>query len=467
MKKIYTVILLFSFFAFQAASQSLLNCDFTVSEHACINQEILVTYTGGASANANYLWNFDGATIISGTGSGPYFVKWADAGEKHITLTINFEGHTCTAPRLVVVVELPTVFHITGGGVYIPGTAGVNVGLTGSQAGIIYKLRLNGQYTGVVVQGTGQAISFGPQAVPGHYTAVARLDGSDCMREMEGVAVVTENLPPMMPYICMVTFDTTVNKNKVIWNKHQGNHVAHYNVFRETYQNNVFAKIGEVPYANLSVYVDPTSDPLVKSDRFRISGTDSAGHESEKSPFHKTIHLNINPGISGFNLIWNHYEGFEFHTYRIHRKHETGAWEVIDSIASNVDSYTDLYSGSGVMTYFIEVVRTEPCTPSLKSDEFPGVISNTASAAPLGVKEGALNGILLYPNPVGSKLNLALPGNNLYHVDLIRPDGVTLSRNTVNGPKAEINVAGLANGLYILRIADDNGVVLRKFLKNQ
>jgi hypothetical protein len=330
----------------------------------------------------------------------------------------------------------------------------------------MYKLRLNGQYTGVVVQGTGQHISFGLQTVPGNYTAVARPDGSECLREMEGVAVVTTVTPPLAQFICMVTFDTASGKNKIIWNKHPGLHLAHYNIFKETYQNNVFSKIGEVPYASLSVFIDTTSDPLIKSDKFKMSATDSAGHESEKSPFHKTIHLNINPGIFGFNLIWNHYEGFEFLTYRIHRKHSTGAWEVIDSVASNVDSYTDFYSASGVTTYYIEVVRPEPCTPSLKSSDYLSVISNTAAAAPLGIGEAGGAGITVYPNPVSDMLNLILPGQFSYLCEILRLDGATAFKGRVEGPRAQVKLDGLAGGLYILKLTGDNTVAVRKFVKN-
>lgn len=466
MKKVYVFLLLCLLVSSSIVAQSLLNCSFTVAAKACISQEVKVTYTGGVSANATYVWNFDGATIISGTGQGPWFVKWATTGEKHITLNISFEGQTCTSTKPVVVIEQPALFHMMGGGIVAPGSQGVNVGLSGSESGIIYKLRLNGQYTGVVVPGTGQAISFGLQTVPGNYSAVARVDGSDCMREMEGLAIVTSTQPQMPPFICMVTFDTTESKSKIIWNKHAGFHIAHYNIYKETYQNNVFSKIGEMPFSSFSAFLDPSSDPLVKSDKFKISITDSAGLESEKSPYHKTIHLNVSPGIYGFNLIWNHYEGFDYQTYRIHRKHEGSAWQVIDSVASNVDSYTDLYSTSGVMTYYIEVVRPEPCNPSLKVNEPILLISNTATAAPLGMAEDTRSGIQAFPNPVNDRLTLLLPGNSECQVEIMQSDGVTILKSTISGPKAEINVSQLRHGFYILKITTNGNAVVQKLIKN-
>ncbi|MFZ4521900.1 MAG: T9SS type A sorting domain-containing protein [Bacteroidales bacterium] len=463
MKKSITILVVLVLTVFSLKAQNPLHCEITADSKVCVNQEVQVVDTGGFGVNATYLWNFDGAVVISGTGCGTYFVKWETPGEKHITLNVTLGAFTCSAAKAIVVVPQPAIFNMTGGGVIFPGNPGVNVGLSGSNPGIIYRLRFNGSFTSNVVQGTGQSISFGLQTVAGNYTVIAKVDGSDCMREMDGTAIVTSGA---QQNICMVTFDTTLSKNKIIWNKYPGFNISHFNIYKETYQNNVFAKIGEVPYTNLSVYVDPTSDPLVKSDKFRISASYSSGIEGEKSPVHKTIHLNINPGISGFNLIWNHYEGFDFLTYRIHRKHSTGAWQVIDSVASNVDSYTDIYSESGVSTYYIEVVRQEPCHPSFKAGESLSVISNTAAAAPLGMGENSSDGILAYPNPVNEKLTLLVPQNTLCQLEILRLDGVSVMRDEIAGTRAVVNVAGLPGGLYLLKITGEKSVYIRKFLKN-
>ncbi|MCX6266289.1 MAG: hypothetical protein NTW16_02885, partial [Bacteroidetes bacterium] len=89
MKKRYSVFMVLLLIAMSSMAQSLVNCDFTVAVKACVNQEVKVTYTGDASANATYLWSFDDAQILSGTGQGPFFVKWDSAGEKHVILSIN------------------------------------------------------------------------------------------------------------------------------------------------------------------------------------------------------------------------------------------------------------------------------------------------------------------------------------------------------------------------------------------
>jgi hypothetical protein len=265
----------------------------------------------------------------------------------------------------------------------------------------------------------------------------------------------------------MVTFDTTTQKNKVVWNKYPGQHIAHFNIYRETYQNNVFSKIGEVPFTHFSTFIDTVANPLIKSDKYEISASDSSGNESAKSPYHKTVHLNISPGIYGFNLIWNAYEGFDFLTYRIHRKFASGPWQLIDSLASNVTSYTDLYVTSGLATYYLEVIRYSPCNPSLKEGEYESVVSNTATSAPLGIVENNSSGILVFPNPAHDKLTIKLPAAGLsgFIVDLYSIDGQKMQEQRINGLTNEIDLSGFPAGLYILKIKNELGMLVKRIIK--
>ncbi len=472
MKKVYSflflILMLFASAATFAQDVPLtLSCEFTVATKACVLQEVKITYTGGASVNATYTWNFDGANVLSGSGQGPYFVQWTTPGEKHVVLSIHWEGQTCTKTLPVIIVEQPAVFHMTGGGTLPAGGAGVAVGLSGSQVNIIYKLFKNGQYAGIHVTGTGNPISFGLINQPGNYTCLAYVDGSECSRHMEGVAVVSTSGYPPAGNLCMVTFDTASQRNKLIWNKPVSGHIEQFNIYKETYQNNVFSKIAEVPYAAFSIFIDTNSNPLVKSFRYALSIVDTSGHEGEKGPAHKSIHLNINPGIFGFNLIWNHYLGFEFKTYKIYRKLSAGPWVLIDSVASNVDSYTDLYTTSGLATYYIGVVRLEPCNPSLKSGSEESSISNVATSAPLGVNEDAGSGVLIYPNPVKDKLIIALSDVNQdpCKVELYGVDGRKYLETTIQGTRSVIDLSALPGGLYIVRISGNNFTLARKVFR--
>lgn len=56
--------------------------------NACINRFATITFTGVSLPSANYTWNFTGATVLSGSGAGPYTVQWNSPGTYAVDLTI-------------------------------------------------------------------------------------------------------------------------------------------------------------------------------------------------------------------------------------------------------------------------------------------------------------------------------------------------------------------------------------------
>jgi hypothetical protein len=82
--------------------------DFDIASPICQNETYMITYTGNATAAAEYTWDFDDALVLSGSGQGPYEVKWEELGEQTISLLVfeddfwspfnehNFEVLNCT-----------------------------------------------------------------------------------------------------------------------------------------------------------------------------------------------------------------------------------------------------------------------------------------------------------------------------------------------------------------------------------
>ncbi|NOY51733.1 MAG: PKD domain-containing protein [Chlorobi bacterium] len=62
------------------------------SDLVCENEALIVNYTGNAGTAANYSWYFDGASINSGSGQGPYDVQWDSEGTKTDSLTVEEDG---------------------------------------------------------------------------------------------------------------------------------------------------------------------------------------------------------------------------------------------------------------------------------------------------------------------------------------------------------------------------------------
>lgn len=78
---------------------------FTVDAAHCIGDPVTITYTGTASPNATYNWNFAGGGIVSGSGAGPYQVSWPYADTYSVSLFVNNSGCGSSSYSQNVVIE--------------------------------------------------------------------------------------------------------------------------------------------------------------------------------------------------------------------------------------------------------------------------------------------------------------------------------------------------------------------------
>lgn len=81
---------------FAVAVNAIPTSPFTATPSVCAGSPVTVTYTGNAPATANYTWGFDGGTVVSGSGQGPYTLVWNAAGSHQLSLTVAQNG--CTSP---------------------------------------------------------------------------------------------------------------------------------------------------------------------------------------------------------------------------------------------------------------------------------------------------------------------------------------------------------------------------------
>jgi hypothetical protein len=167
------------------------------------------------------------------------------------------------------------------------------------------------------------------------------------------------------PDVCIVGVTPQTNFNRVVWEHPNSTAIDSFYVYKETNQANIYQKIGGTAYNDTAVFDDVSSNPAVQAYRYKLSSVDSCGVESDLGDFHKTIHLTINQGIgSAWNLIWSGYEGFTYPSYNIYRGFSSSNMVLLTTIASNLNSYTDLTAPAGQLYYQIEVVSSYTCDPS-------------------------------------------------------------------------------------------------------
>ena len=157
----------------------------------------------GSQAGVNYQLQIGGintGALVPGTGSALNFGNKTAAGTYTVvasTTAVQSCSVNMTGNAVIIIDPLPTVFNVTGGGSYCIGGTGVAVGLSGSQVGVNYQLKLDNVNSGASVPGTGAVLNFGNKTVAGTYTVIATYaSATACTINMTGNAIVTINPLP-------------------------------------------------------------------------------------------------------------------------------------------------------------------------------------------------------------------------------------------------------------------------------
>jgi gliding motility-associated-like protein len=158
------------------------SASFNVSGPVCIGGTSEVVYTGDALASAQFVWDFDDATVLSGTGNGPFVLEWNIIGSKTITLYLTQAG--CTTPPVshsIDVFPIPNALFSVDERVCVG--APVTLNYTG-QAG------LQGNYSwsvdgGIILSGSGQGPIEVMWNTPGVKTIGLQVAENGCMSPPE------------------------------------------------------------------------------------------------------------------------------------------------------------------------------------------------------------------------------------------------------------------------------------------
>jgi len=124
---------------------------FVLPDTICMTDPALIQYTGNASENATYTWNFSGGLDVSGTndlGAGPYNIEWDQSGEKLVTLYIvETNGCESVLSTGTVMVEQPLAdpvvscssnqTQIVFSWFDVPNSAGYNIELVSGTSGTL------------------------------------------------------------------------------------------------------------------------------------------------------------------------------------------------------------------------------------------------------------------------------------------------------------------------------------------
>jgi len=145
-------------------------------------------------------------------------------------------------------------------------------------------------------------------------------------------------------------------------------------------------------------------------------------------------------------------------------------WELVPNVPGNINRLTDalnnlyILSNSGAMYITSNGCNTSTATSYPSGDTnlddivFSVPVSNTRAFTP----ETQNNAIKIYPNPAKSTVNVAL-GNRTDKVtiQLFDVSGKVKQTNNTGGAIRSLDVSGLSNGIYLMKIYGANGELLK------
>ncbi|MBI5218944.1 MAG: PKD domain-containing protein [Bacteroidia bacterium] len=264
--------------------------------------------------------------------------------------------------------------------------------------------------------------------------------------------------------ICIVTLDSATGKNMIVWEKTNDAGTTSYNLYKETSSAGQYALLANIPFSNMSLYIDTSSNPSQHSDRYRLAVIDTCGNESEMSSPHKTMHLTVSTGIGVYNLIWENYEGFTFPSYTIYRGSSPDFLLPIGAIQSNLTTYTD-YQPIGAYYYQIVVIKGDSCWASGTGKDMSGPFSQSLSnIEDNGIIDNISNGsetttgLSIWPNPFNtSAIVYFINKNNVpYHLTITDVTGkIVRTQDQIIGNKVVIEKRTMLPGFYTIELKGD------------
>jgi hypothetical protein len=157
----------------------------------------------GSDIGTNYQL-YNGTTPVGGTMAGTSAALdfgYRTATGTYTVVAIN-TATSCSGnmsgAASVAISPLPVAYTVTGGGSICSGETGAHIGLSGSNAGVLYQLFKGTSMIGGPIAGSGSALDFGAQAINGSYTVVASVPGSSCTNNMAGSASIIVNTLPLV-----------------------------------------------------------------------------------------------------------------------------------------------------------------------------------------------------------------------------------------------------------------------------
>jgi hypothetical protein len=268
--------------------------------------------------------------------------------------------------------------------------------------------------------------------------------------------------------ICIVTVDSSTQKNLIVWEKTPDAGIAYYHIYREG------SLIGTSTFNELSVFVDNEVSPRRRSYLYKISVIDTCGNESWLSPYHKPLFLQYVSSVNGVNLTWSKYEvedgTIDFTSYKVYRGTDSTVLSPIEeNIPPEISNFTDDDPLALKTRYYYKVagVKTLVCDPAnllgKKADSGPyshsmsNIEDNRFQVGIYNMK--SVGELAIFPNPSADFTTVSFPNPEQNKFQLIVRDlsgKMVLIMNNITQDKVTIESSRLKAGYYSVEVVGNN-----------
>ena len=283
--------------------------------------------------------------------------------------------------------------------------------------------------------------------------------------------------------ICLITLDSTTQRNQLIWDIGDTANLEGFILYRENSIANHYDSLTFIHRDSANYYIDMSANPATRNWRYIMQRYDRCGYILD--PYYtnggylfryNTLHLQ--QGIStnnSINLSWNNSinnvpipgYGLFVQSFFIYRSNGQGPFQCIDSVPSSVGSYTDVNPSQGLNLYQVGVRKINPCNivRSSNGESMSNMISTTFTGLHNPTNHRFFD---VYPNPAKSVVTVDLNQSATdWHLELTSPDGrIVFQTSGRDGGKTSIDIGSLSGGIYVVKVSSDGKEYFKRLVIN-
>lgn len=414
-------------------------------------------YTATALSGAStYAWSVSpsNAGTITGTGlTGTFTGSNTYTGAYAVTVRgVNACGQSPASQALsATLYHKPLEFSIYAGGGYCVGDPGVEIILEDSETGVDYQLYNYGVPVGTPVPGTGEELSFGLQT-EGVYSITGM--NAICTTEMLGLAEVFILLPPSAA--------TQPTGPASVCNTDISTYTASFPQGSQSLSWTLTpAEAGTIEEIEYNAIEITWSDTFNGEAQLTVAGVNDCGSGTASNPLIITADQAPIPVISGDELSCINYTEL----YSIDEiAGSTCTWTITGGIITQGQGTAEItvaWSAAGNAQISVAQSNGQGCEGI--SETFDVLVDLCTSASQITPDQ-----ITIYPNPATTAINIHFNQSNtaILTAKIHNLAGVLMSQKEISADSdSNIDVSGLARGVYFLRISGGEFNYVTKFVK--